>query len=238
MTSLRGAPEPQRRYLSVAGHAQALGTVTDLALGHIDIAAARRGERLDALTAFLLDICRLVQQSALIAPRGDDASFFDLRGSATAMGAVFEEFIFEFYRREQRTFSVGRPHLDWVHSDPVGINTGLLPTMRTDVMLTAADCRVLVEVKCTAKTKFSHRGGKPKLRSDHLFQILNYLDHVPTDRPKTGVLLYAQSGDPLDVRFEIAGHRLMVRSVDLAQDWQSIHRDVLAVLGQAEKWAA
>ena len=45
-------------------------------------------------------------------------------------------------------------------------------------------------------------------------------------------------GDPLDVRFEIAGHRLMVRSVDLAQDWQGIHRDVLAVLGQAEEWAA
>ena len=84
----------------------------------------------------------------------------------------------------------------------------------------------------------SHNGGKPKLRSGHLYQILNYLDHVPTDRPKTGLLLYAQSGDPLDVRFEIAGHRLMVRSVDLAQDWQGIHRDVLAVLEQAEGWAA
>ena len=54
----------------------------------------------------------------------------------------------------------------------------------------------------------------------------------------TNVQLHAQPEGPLDVRFEIAGHRLMVRSVDLAQDWQGIHRVVLAVPGHAEEWAA
>ena len=39
----------------------------------------------------------------------------------------------------------------------------------------------------------SHHGGKPKLRSDHLFQTLNDLDPMPTNRSKTGLLLSAIS---------------------------------------------
>ena len=236
LAGMHGVPHETR--VRLRGHAQTLGSVTDAPIRQIDIAGARRERRLDALTAFLLDICRLVQQSALISPTGNETSFFDLRGSAAAMGGVFEEFLFEFYRREQSNFDVSRPHLDWVHSAPLGVDAAVLPTMRTDVMLTSPTARVLVEAKCTAKTMDSYNGGKPKLRSGHLYQILNYLDHVATDRPKTGLLLYAQSGNPLDVRFEIAGHRLMVRSIDLAQDWQGIHRDVLAVLEQAKAWAA
>jgi 5-methylcytosine-specific restriction enzyme subunit McrC len=236
---LAGAPGvPHDVRVRLRGHAQILGSVADWPIRQIDIVGARRERRLDALTAFMLDICRLVQQSALISPAGDDTAFFDLRGSASAMGAVFEEFLFEFYRQEQRTFTVSRPHLNWQHSAPMGVDTTVLPTMRTDVMLESANARVLIEAKCTAKTMESHKGGKPKLRSSHLYQILNYLDHVATDRPKTGLLLYAQSGNPLDLRFEIAGHRLMVRSVDLEQDWQGIHRDVLATLGDAQGWAA
>jgi 5-methylcytosine-specific restriction enzyme subunit McrC len=219
-------------------HVQVLGAVADIPIRQIDIGQCRRQRRLDTTTAFLLEICALVQRCALIRPRGEEAEFIDMRGSAQTMGAVFEGFLYEFLRREQREFKVSRQHLNWQLAGPVVEQAAMLPTMKTDVMLTSPGARVLIEAKCTARMTASRMGGRPKLRSAHLYQILNYLDHVPTDRPKAGLLLYAQSGDPLDLKFEIAGHRLMVRSVDLNQQWEGIHRDVLAVVVEAKEWAA
>jgi 5-methylcytosine-specific restriction enzyme subunit McrC len=231
-----GVPMKLRRRLH--SHVQLLGGVTDVPLTQLDIAQCRRQRRLDSVTAFLLEICDLVRRSALVRPEGAEADFADLRASAQKMGAVFEAFLYEFLRREQQEFAVSRPHLAWRRTEASSPQARYLPTMKTDVVLESARQRIVIEAKCTAKMTSRHMGGHAKLRSDHLYQVLNYLRHVPEDRSTTGLLLYAQSGKPLALELEIDGRRLMVRSLNLDQPWEGIHDDLLDVVGQAKRWAA
>ena len=76
----------------------------------------------------------------------------------------------------------------------------------------------------------SYKGDRPKLRSEHLYQVLNYLEHLKPGPPTTGMLLYAQSGSALSLDLTLGGHRLQIRSLDLNQPWDGIHRDLLELV--------
>ncbi len=43
-------------------------------------------------------------------------------------------------------------------------------------------------------------------------------------------LLYPVIGQELDLVFEGRGHRIAVRTIDLAQDWRGIHDGLLAII--------
>ncbi|MBI2892733.1 MAG: hypothetical protein HYY06_04225 [Deltaproteobacteria bacterium] len=46
-------------------------------------------------------------------------------------------------------------------------------------------------------------------------------------REAVGVLLYAAAGQHLDLRYRLAGHDVMVRTLDLDQPWTSIRASLL-----------
>ena len=65
------------------------------------------------------------------------------------------------------------------------------------------------------------------LRNDHLFQLFAYLrNHAgsnPAELPALGVLLYATDGRPFDtLRYDLHGHPVQVRFVDLGRPWPSV----------------
>jgi 5-methylcytosine-specific restriction enzyme subunit McrC len=72
-----------------------------------------------------------------------------------------------------------------------------------------------------------------RYHSDHLYQLFAYLRNAKTKGPEyegaEGILLYGEVGTKLDETFEVQGHPIRVYSLDLNQEWQGIHEDLLSL---------
>ena len=227
---LASQPEVPKSCRSILrSHVQFLGQVRDVPLKSLNMTECRRG-RLDTMTSFLLNICALVRLVAL--PRQADGTerLFDVRCSKSMMGAIFESFLREFLRREQREYTVHSPYIDWQAESLDPVSESFLPRMKTDVVLASKRTRILIEAKCTQRMTHQFKGGSPKLRSKHIYQIMNYLEHMKPGPPTVGLLLYAQSGPALRLDLRLGGHELRVRSLNLNQAWTGIHADLIHLI--------
>jgi hypothetical protein len=62
----------------------------------------------------------------------------------------------------------------------------------------------------------------------NLYQIYSYVQNVRSSAvPMDGMLLYAQTGRPLNERFMVNGSMVTIKTVDLSADWQTIRQDLL-----------
>ena len=104
--------------------------------------------------------------------------------------------------------------------------------MKLDILLTHSEDQILIETKCVAQMTQAYHQGRPKLRSSHLYQLSTYLQHLEPGPPATGLLLYAQSGNPLRANLHLAGQPLHARSLDLGQPWPGIHRELLGLIDE------
>lgn len=217
--------DPARRR-GLRRHLVAFAEVGSVALAPQALGAASQG-RLEPLHRSLLALLELVR---LGLPRANDAgaaSLPDCFGSPQAMGLLFEDFVRAFWMREQETFKVSKRRVPWT-VEGTESDRALLPMMESDVFLAARDRRVLVECKYSNHTLTARPGHAAKLRSAHLYQLGAYLSHLrrTPGPPLKGVLLYAQVERPLALRYRLDGCEVEVHSLDLAQPWSGIDRDL------------
>lgn len=183
------------------------------------------------LYRFLLSVCRLIHDSMAVDERTGRSVFRDFVRDKATMWRLFEDFAAGFYRREQRTFEVRRqsPIQFSGTEGTTEADAKLIPGMQADLVLESPKRRIVLD------TKF-YRTVLPdgKLKSAHLYQLLAYLRNRHATRPHgprhEGILLYAQSGDPVCADIHLEGHRIQARTVGLDQDWHRIHDEMLAVL--------
>lgn len=118
----------------------------------------------------------------------------------------------------------------WIAADQVA--AGLLPKMQTDISLTAASRKIIIDCKFTPEATQHHYEAET-LRSSHLFQINAYLTNLPvgklTDTCEM-MLLYPTVDSPLSHDFMDGLHRIKIRTINLDQNWQGIHQDLLALV--------
>jgi len=203
----------------------------------LDPAAFRevRLHRNIARYAFLMNVCELVARCLLPESTTGRRHFHAFTEQPQIMGLLFQDFVRNFLAREQSAFAVSAPEVPWQAQPLDDSDLGWLPTMRTDMALTRPDRRVVIETKYSASPVQSHYETR-KLISAHLYQLLAYVTHLrATPGPEPiGVLLYAMSGEQLDLGYRLGGHRVLVRTLDLDQPWPLIHRDLLARAGELE----
>jgi 5-methylcytosine-specific restriction enzyme subunit McrC len=81
-------------------------------------------------------------------------------------------------------------------------------------------------------------GGKPKVSADNLYQIHTYLSSLEIkdypDNIAEGLLLYPANGYLVDLAWNIRGHTIRVRTLNLGLDWRSIHKSLLDIIGAPE----
>ncbi|HLL48970.1 MAG TPA: hypothetical protein VK399_19905 [Longimicrobiaceae bacterium] len=209
-----------------------MNTVADVRVSRRDFSRVQL-HRNNRVYDFALRLCRLIHENLMVDPTTGHAAFRDFRADQRRMGTLFEAFVYRFYAREQTYFRVSRPKIKW--RDPVGAEPALamLPEMHTDVVLRSPERRIIVETKFYAEP-FSGRYGAKKLRSDHLYQILAYLRNRPRPGPagpvEEGMLLYPVVKQVFTFDYELNGHHVAVRSIDLDQPWPFIYRDMLALV--------
>jgi 5-methylcytosine-specific restriction enzyme subunit McrC len=182
--------------------------------------------------SFLVEIARLVAASVMPDERTGERRFHPFTASEQAMGLLFEAFVRNFLRREQAHFKVCASKVPWSLEQGSGSDPAWLPEMRTDVMLEDDERRVVIEAKYYANP-YAARYERKKLRSAHLYQVLTYITNMrATDaREPLGVLLYA-GGEMEKLEYRLGGNRILVRSIDLAREWPSIHHDLLELAAE------
>ncbi len=183
---------------------------------------------------FLLSVCRLIHEQLLVDEQSGEARFTGF--SEERMDKLYEDFIIEFYRREQNRYRVnhGGRGIKWDDKGTPENQQFRIPRMEADVILEGHDRRIIMDAKFYREALRSQYGGEPKMRSAHLYQLLAYLrNREATELPgptHEGILLYpvVDARVTADVRLE--GFSIQARSIDLAQDWRNIHDDMLSLI--------
>ena len=181
---------------------------------------------------FLLSVCRLIHEQLLVDERSGEARFTEF--SEERMEKLYEDFIIQFYRREQNRYRVnhrGRT-IAWEDQGTPDPQRSKLPQMQADVILEAPDRRIIMDAKYYEKTLGGRYGGK--LRSENLYQLLAYLrnreaTHSPGPKHE-GILLYPTVDAPVAADVCLEGFSVQARSIDLAQKWSDIHDGMLALV--------
>ena len=189
---------------------------------------ARRQMQRQRLYDFLLSIAQLLHQCLLPNEQGDGTyRLVNFTRNERYMARLFEAFVRNFYRYEQRQFKVGRENIYWQFDTA----NALLPLMQTDVSLRSAERNIVLDVKYYAEV-LQHYYNAAKFRTEHLYQLHAYLTNQPADYACEGILLYPNVSQTIDQDLGLwqGRYRLRICTLNLNQPWQGIHADLLAVI--------
>jgi 5-methylcytosine-specific restriction enzyme subunit McrC len=201
----------------------------------VDNQAFRRVQvhRNNAFYGFLLHLCELVHRGLFPKQYGDAGPFASIMEDEVRMNRIFERFVRNFLRREQKTFSVTSERIAWDLSDGEHRYPELLPSMQTDVSLRSRERTVVIDTKYYAQTLHSHYDRKT-LRSDHLYQLFAYVKNLErgtgADKHAEGMLLYPTVQEEVNFKAVIQGHKIGAKTIDLAQPWSEIRQRLLSAL--------
>ncbi len=185
--------------------------------------------------AFALHLCELIWRHALPVPGAPGRTrLIDFRRDEVLMARLFEQFVRNFYRREQRQYRVFAETIAWQAEVAVPADFDLLPTMLTDTTLESPARKIILDTKYYAAA-LRPRYDRQRLIAPHLYQLYAYLQN---QRPAPGqalegVLLYPAAPAPapaLDARYTLGGHPVRVATLDLHQPWPGIAADLLALV--------
>ncbi len=190
---------------------------------------------------FVLDVCEFIHRQLLPSTTPGQSRFRDFLRDEARMGELFEQFVRNFFAKEQSRYRVSRPQVAWAldesQSSPGGLQ--LLPSMRTDICLEAPDEKVIVDCKFYSTPLRTHY-EKTSFISGHLYQLFTYLknqERQPGWEKARGMLLYATVDEPFDEHVHLHGHPIRVVSVRLDQDWQKLSAELLSLLSVVPSFA-
>ena len=181
--------------------------------------------------ALLVHVAYLVAQSLFPEEGSSRRRFHRLDENEQFMGRLFERFVRKFLQREQSEYYVRAEKVTWNQGVMTDSDRSWLPEMKTDVVLNKLSRRLVIETKYYAEPYQENRGRRT-IRSEHLYQLLAYISHLRSpDRPNPdGMLLYARAEQDYEMNYELAGQCVLVRTLNLNQNWEHIHRDLLALV--------
>lgn len=201
--------------------------------GHVQYSGNRR------LYGFLLSVCKLLYESSMVDETTGHTRFRDFRRDKSTMWKIFEEFVTEFYKREQQEYRVnakGR-HIRWADAKHTAdqANSDLIPEMTADIILESDERRIILDTKYYRDALASRSGSRGKLHSGNLYQLLTYLRNrqatCPDGAKHEGILLYPEVGESLRAEVWLEGFRIQARTVNLHRAWRQIHKEMLDTIG-------
>jgi 5-methylcytosine-specific restriction endonuclease McrBC regulatory subunit McrC len=120
------------------------------------------------------------------------------------------------------------------HAEASARGQALLPQMRIDACIRWPDGPV-VAIECKAYREplvAHHRGGVPKLRAGHLYQLMSYLAVLRRRerRRVLGLLVYARVDESIDEAYALEDASVRVVTLDLAAPWAALRPQLIDVV--------
>lgn len=146
------------------------------------------------------------------------------------MNLLFQRFVMEYYRKHHPEYRATAKQIKWNFCDNGVSSSSILPIMQSDITLNLGERTLIIDTKYYGKNLQEHY-GKFTVNSPNFYQIHTYV--MNEDRKHTGkvdgMLLYAKTTADVqpDGSFRTNdGNLLMVRTLDLSQDFESIKTDL------------
>ena len=182
--------------------------------------------------AFLINVCELVYLQGTPNSEQGDMKMRDFSRDEVKMRKVFQDFVFNFYKMNQKEYSVFSERLTWgALGDEESLR--LLPNMYTDVSLSSPTRKIILDTKYYAEA-FQSNWGKQSFHSSHLYQLNTYLDSAQRtsnfNGRLDGLLLYPATNEEFTFKFEIRNHLITVAALDMRQNSSMISERMLRLL--------
>lgn len=180
----------------------------------------------------LLKVCQLIHENLFVDEQTGATTFKDFIRDEKKMRKLFEAFVRNFYKHEQTQFKVKSENIQWDATPLNEESRSFLPKMQTDVSLTSSNRKIIIDTKYY-KEMLKGQYNK-KLIASHLYQIYAYvtnLEHLGGVNARCeGMLLYPTVTQELALHYNVKGHRISVKTINLNQDWRQISCDLLKLL--------
>ena len=138
------------------------------------------------------------------------------------MHRLYEKFILEYYRKEFPMLKVSASQIPWNLDDE---ENHMLPVMRSDIMLSYGEKKLIIGAKYYAHTVQSQFGVKT-LHSNNLYQIFTYVKNLDVSNTGnvSGMLLYAKTDEEIlpNNEYRMSGNKISVKTLDLNCDFNEI----------------
>lgn len=176
----------------------------------------------------------LICEGVIPAEHGFESRFRGVLRKKTALRTLFQKFVRNFLRREQRVFAVSADAYDWWGAKVGREGHVGLPRMHTDIVLRAPGRTIVLDTKFTPKG-FSIFRGSTTVRPAHAYQIFTYMINLRAREPigtkVEGILVYPTTdATGFDLRWNVNDMLLRVTSVNLAADWPALKASLLKLL--------
>ena len=186
---------------------------------------------------FTLNICELIVSYAIPDEKTGNFYFRDFLRDEVKMALLFQHFVFNFYSKEQQTFTVKSDSIKWL-AEALSVeregDLSYLPGMITDISMHSPDRSIIIDTKYYAEVLKSKYKGHAKVNSSNLYQLHAYLKNLenkgfPLNQAE-GILLYPTNGYKVDLAWKISGHVIRVRTIDLGMHWRDIAKRLLKII--------
>ena len=188
--------------------------------------------------SFLINICKMIYNVYMVSEGDGESKFRDFIRDRAAMARLFEDFVRNFYKKELHNKDAGydvkgAENITW---DAVGHNEECmeyLPAMRTDISVKTPGQYIIIDTKYYENALQTYY-KKDTVRSTNLYQLFAYLKNIKCKGDEyqncEGILLYPTAGYDLDLVYEIQGHKISIKTINLSEDWQLIRKNLLKII--------
>ena len=175
---------------------------------------------------FIMSVCQIIFESTLPSEEHGKYTFLDFTRDDNKMNQLFEAFIRNFYRIEQRKYkTVKKEIIKWLFETTDSESYQYLPQMETDITLENDNEKIIIDAKFYRET-MTVNYDKEKIKSINLYQLFSYLlnqqDNSSKTQNATGILIYPTIENDYNLRFKYNGHKIQVRTVNLNTNWKNI----------------
>ena len=208
-----------------------MGDVTEIELSRLTFRSVQLG-RQTSFYDFLIRVCEMLVESLLPTEEDGKSRFREFERDEKKMAMLFEEFVRNFYKREQTEYRVKREMITWAMTPEDDAAAAMLPKMYTDVSLLSRTRHIVLDTKYYQDALVS-RFQSETLRSAHLYQLHAYMSNLAIESPNeelSGVLLYPTVDTEFDHRFSQEGRQYRMATVDLTAPWLGIHDRLLSII--------
>jgi 5-methylcytosine-specific restriction enzyme subunit McrC len=175
---------------------------------------------------FIMNVCQIIHENILPSEDQGKYKFSDFTRDERKMNQLFEAFVRNFYRIEQKKYTtVKKEVIKWQFEQSDNESFQYLPQMETDISLENETDKIIIDAKYYSET-MTINYDKEKIKSANLYQLFSYLlnqeDIDPKTQNATGILLYPTIETDYNLEFQYSKHKIQIRTVNLNTNWKNI----------------
>lgn len=182
---------------------------------------------------FIINICQILYENTLPSEKDGELTFIDFSRDEHKMAYLFENFVRNFYRKEQNQYSVSSKKFAWQFT---GDSPDYLPSINTDITLDSPTKRIIIDTKFYQQALSTYY-DKQKIHSTNIYQLFSYLINQRSDTERqrthtaTGILLYPTINTEYNFSYQYEQHPIHIRTVDLNAESSKIVERLLSFIG-------